>query len=80
MLDGHGINVGGVGKFVGAYVMGIMAGVCVVFCVVKILVWLRKWATETKMGWEGKFFAGRDLGCGDVELEARRFGDKPFGA
>lgn len=78
-INGDGFNVGGIGNQVGAYVMGIMAGVVITFCVVRGLVWLRKWGVETRSGKHGEFFAGRDLGCGDVELDARRGGDKPIG-
>lgn len=65
----------GKGKLVG-YVFGIAAGITVIFALVKGLMWVRKWATEKKMGRTGQFHAGRPMGHGDVELEAARMWEK----
>lgn len=54
------------------YVLGIAAGIVVIFLVVQGLVWLRKWATEKKLGREGRFHGGRAKAQGDAELEATR--------
>ncbi|KFY64234.1 hypothetical protein V496_03393 [Pseudogymnoascus sp. VKM F-4515 (FW-2607)] len=60
------------------YVLGIAAGIVVIFLVVQGLVWLRKWATEKKLGREGRFHGGRAKAQGDAELEAtRQWEDKP---
>ncbi|KAK0115658.1 hypothetical protein ONS95_000072 [Cadophora gregata] len=75
--EGKEENVGGVGKpAVVGYVFGIAVAICVIFCVVKGLTTLRKWLTETKMGRKGRFYAGRDMGYGDVELETQRVWEK----
>ncbi|OBT44842.1 hypothetical protein VE00_04979 [Pseudogymnoascus sp. WSF 3629] len=59
------------------YVLGIAAGIIVIFLLVQGAVWGRKWGTEGKMGWEGRFHGGRGKGQGDVELEvARQWEDK----
>ena len=65
----------GTGRLVG-YVFGITAGIIVIFLVTMGVAWLRKWATERRMGMTGKFHAGRSLGHGDVELEAQRVWEK----
>jgi hypothetical protein len=76
VLNAEGHNVGGVGGLVAAYVVGIAVGICVLFCVVKGLVWVRKWVTETKCGMMGKFYAGREIGQVEVELENQRVWEK----
>ncbi len=66
-------NLGGVGKgAVVGYVLGIAAAIIVIFCVSKGLQWVRKWATERKGGMKGRFYAGRGMGMGEVELETQR--------
>lgn len=75
-LDAQGENVGGVGKLVGAYCVGIAVGIILLFCVVKGLIWVRKWVTEKKMGKTGKFYGGREMGRGEVELETQRVWEK----
>lgn len=75
--QGREDNIGGVGKgAVVGYVFGIAAAICIIFCVVKGLATLRKWGTETKLGKKGKFYAGREMGFGDVELETQRVWEK----
>jgi hypothetical protein len=66
---------GGKGKVIG-YVFGILAAIIVIFCIVKLVIWGRKWLTEIKMGRTGKFHGGREMGHGDVELEAVRRWEK----
>lgn len=71
--NGKKTNIGGVGKgAVVGYVFGIAVAIILIFCLVKGLVWCRKWITEKKLGMSGKFFAGREMGAGDVELETQR--------
>jgi hypothetical protein len=65
----------GAGKTAG-YILGIAAGIIVVFLIVKGLMWIRKWLTEKKLGMTGKFYGGRSIGHGDVELEAVRMWEK----
>lgn len=74
----NGVNVGGVGSqgVVAGYVFGIAAGICILFCVSKGIATLRKWVTETKMDRKGKFYAGREMGMGEVELETQRVWEK----
>lgn len=61
---------------VAGYVFGIAAGIIIIFCIVKGLIWVRKWVTEKKMGKTGKFYAGRQMGQGEVELETSRAWEK----
>jgi hypothetical protein len=73
----NGVNEGGVGRGeVVGYVFGIAIGICLLFCLSKGIAWLRKWVTETKMDRKGKFYAGRDMGMGEVELETQRVWEK----
>lgn len=58
-------EVGGRG-LVAAYILGIAVGICIVFCVVWAVIKLRKWVTETKLGWDGKF--ARQRSSGDTEM------------
>ncbi|KAI9684082.1 MAG: hypothetical protein M1829_003352 [Trizodia sp. TS-e1964] len=44
-----------------AYIMGILGAVILIFCVVRGLVALRRWVTEVKCGYEGKFFERDEL-------------------
>lgn len=75
--DGETQNLGGVGKgAVAGYVLGIAAAIVVIFCAARGLTWLRKWLTETKMERRGKFYAGREMGNGEVELETQRVWEK----
>jgi hypothetical protein len=75
-----GKNIGGVGQGeVVGYVLGIAVGICILFCVSKGIATLRKWVTETKMDRRGKFYAGREMGIGEVELETQRVWEKPAG-
>ena len=77
VVNGVKKNLGGVGKGgVVGYVFGIAAAIVVIFCVSKGLQWLRKWATEKKGGMKGKFYAGRRMGNGEVELETVRVWEK----
>ncbi|EHK96937.1 hypothetical protein M7I_7337 [Glarea lozoyensis 74030] len=46
--------------------------IIIIFCIAKCLVWLRKFITEKKLGREGKFYQGRRMGQGEVELETVR--------
>ena len=74
----NGENIGGWGKGgVTGVCFGIALGIVVIFCVVKGVAALRKWTTEKKMGKTGKFFAGRQMGAGEVELETQRVWEKP---
>ncbi|KAI0452846.1 hypothetical protein F5B21DRAFT_481924 [Xylaria acuta] len=41
------------GSLVAAYVFGIAIGICVLFAVVQGLIWLRRWITEDKLGYDG---------------------------
>ena len=76
-VDGEEENIGGVGKgAVVGYVFGIAAAICIIFGVVKGLTALRKWVTETKMERKGRFYAGREMGYGDVELQTQRVWEK----
>jgi hypothetical protein len=73
-------NIGGVGKgTVVGYCFGIAVGIIVIFCLSKGLVALRKWITEKKLGMTGKFYGGREMGSGEVELETQRVWEKPAG-
>jgi hypothetical protein len=73
----NGVNVGGVGKGeVVGYVFGIAVGICLLFCLTKGIASLRKWLTETKLQKNGKFYAGRDMRIGEVELETTRMWEK----
>ncbi|KAE8450600.1 hypothetical protein EG329_005944 [Mollisiaceae sp. DMI_Dod_QoI] len=75
--NGEKTNIGGVGKgAVVGYVFGIAVAIILIFCLSKLLVWGRKWLTEKKLGMKGKFYAGREMGMGDVELEAQRVWEK----
>lgn len=47
-------EVGGRG-LVAAYVFGIAAGIVIIFCIVWLLIWARRWLTESKLGLDGKF-------------------------
>jgi hypothetical protein len=76
-VEVNGDNVGGVGKgAVVGYVFGIAAAIIIIFCLVKGVAWGRKWVTEKKMGREGKFYKGRRMGQGEVELETVRVWEK----
>jgi hypothetical protein len=69
----NGSNIGGVGKgAVVGYVFGIAVAIIVIFCVVKGVAWGRKWVSEKKLGREGRFYKGRRMGQGEVELERVR--------
>ncbi|CZS98825.1 uncharacterized protein RAG0_07383 [Rhynchosporium agropyri] len=75
--DGKEKNVGGVGKgAVVGYCFGIAIAIIIIFAVVKGLTTLRKWVTEKKMERKGRFYAGREMGYGDVELETQRVWEK----
>lgn len=65
----------GKGKVIG-YCFGIAIAIVVIFSIVKGLAFLRKWLTEKKFGKTGKFYGGRNLGQGEVELEAQRVWEK----
>ncbi|CAG8978590.1 hypothetical protein HYALB_00011740 [Hymenoscyphus albidus] len=76
-LNAQGRNVGGVGKVgVVGYVLGIAVAILVIFCISKGVAWVRKWASEKKLGMTGKFYGGRDGRQGEVELEAVRIWEK----
>jgi hypothetical protein len=75
--DASGKNIGGVGKgTVVGYVFGIAVAIIIIFSLIKGLVWIRKWITEKKLGREGKFYQGRSMGQGEVELETMRIWEK----
>lgn len=77
IVDGEPTHGGGFGKAgVAGTVIGIAAGICVLFAIVKGVAWVRKWATEKKLDQRGKFYAGRDMGMGEVELETQRVWEK----
>lgn len=57
---------GGAG-LIAAYVFGIAVGCAVVFALVQGLLWVRWWATETKLGKTGKF-AHADRQAVDIEM------------
>ncbi|EKD18137.1 uncharacterized protein L3040_007684 [Drepanopeziza brunnea f. sp. 'multigermtubi'] len=80
-LPGGGTeNIGGVGAAaVVAYGIGIAVAILVIFCASRMLIQLRLWVTETKMGKRGVFCVGRGQPGGDVELETSRpwEADKP---
>ena len=63
------------GRVVG-YVFGIAAAIIVIFCLVKGILWFRKWVTERKWGRTGRFYKGRQMGNGEVELETQRVWEK----
>ncbi|KAI0547837.1 hypothetical protein F4679DRAFT_552879 [Xylaria curta] len=48
------------GSLVAAYVFGIAIGICILFAVVQGLIWVRRWATEEKLGWDGVFAQQRE--------------------
>lgn len=76
-LEVNGKNVGGWGKGgVVGVVFGIAAAIIIIFCLAKGLTKARKWATEKKMGKTGEFYASRDMGVGEVELETQRVWEK----
>ncbi|KAL7620675.1 hypothetical protein AAE478_009670 [Parahypoxylon ruwenzoriense] len=50
------------GPLVAAYVFGIGAAALVVFAVVRALLWFRRWLTEDKLGFRGRFAAPRSRG------------------
>jgi hypothetical protein len=77
VTNGVKTNRGGVGKgAVVGYVFGIAAAIILIFCVSKGLQTLRKWGAEKKAGMNGKFYAGRRMGSGEVELETVRVWEK----
>lgn len=43
------------GSLVAAYVFGIAVGICILFALVQGLIWLRRWITEEKLGFDGVF-------------------------
>ncbi|KAL8951969.1 MAG: hypothetical protein Q9222_002092 [Ikaeria aurantiellina] len=43
----------GSGKLAG-YILGILAAACVIFGIVWVIIWARRWLTETKLGMHGK--------------------------
>jgi hypothetical protein len=72
-----GENIGGWGTTgVVGVCFGIAAGIIVVFLLSKGAAHLRKWLTEKKLGKTGKFYAGRRMGMGEVELETQRVWEK----
>ena len=76
-VAGKTTHSGGYGKAgVAGAVIGIAVGICVLFAIVKGLAWVRKWTTEKKLDKRGKFYAGRDMGIGEVELETQRVWEK----
>ncbi|KAH8597550.1 hypothetical protein B0O99DRAFT_650909 [Bisporella sp. PMI_857] len=79
ILDSNGDNIGGVGVYCAAYILGIAIGICILFILVKYLITLRKWVTEKKMERLGKFYGGRKMGQGDTELEEIRAWEKQPG-
>lgn len=79
-VNGVRTNEGGVGKgAVVGYVFGIAVAIVLIFCVSKGLQWVRKWGAEKKGGMQGKFFGGRRMGRGEVELEVQRVWEKGAG-
>ncbi|KAI1434115.1 hypothetical protein GGR50DRAFT_664177 [Xylaria sp. CBS 124048] len=48
------------GNLVAAYVFGIAIGICVLFLFTRYFIWVRKWVTETKMGYRGVYAVGDD--------------------
>lgn len=71
-LDNDGKNIGGIGVYSAAYIVGIAVGIVVLFGVSKGLISLRKWAIEKKGGMMGKFYGGRALGHGEADLEEQK--------
>ncbi|KAH6663211.1 hypothetical protein B0J14DRAFT_495113 [Halenospora varia] len=77
VVNAAGHNIGGVGKgAVVGYVFGIAAAIIIIFSLVKGVAWVRKWVTEKKMGRQGVFHGGRQMGNGEVELETLRNWEK----
>ncbi|KAG9249263.1 hypothetical protein BJ878DRAFT_484541 [Calycina marina] len=72
LLNAAGENIGGIGVWAAAYICGIAIGIVVLFCVSKGLIHLRKWATETKGGIQGKLNEGRALGSEEMDLQEPR--------
>jgi hypothetical protein len=67
-LDRGEDGPGGPGM-VAAYCVGVLVGSLIMFCVAKAVIWLRKWVTERKFHWHGKFTSrGRSA---DVEVAAK---------
>jgi len=79
VLDSAGKNIGGIGVYSAAYIVGIAVGIVILFCISKGLILLRKWVTEKKAGMTGKFYGGRAMGHGETELEMQRQWEKPPG-
>jgi hypothetical protein len=76
-LNPNPSSEGGVGKTgVVGYVFGIAVGIILIFCISKGLQWIRRWATETRLGMMGKFHAGRDMEHEGIELETQRGWEK----
>ena len=79
VLNSEGKNIGGMGVYSAAYIVGIAIGIIILFCVAKGLIILRKWLTEKKAGMTGKFYGGRAMGHGEAELEMQRQWEKQPG-
>jgi hypothetical protein len=60
---------------VAAYIFGILAGIIIIFCLAWLLIWLRRWITESKLGMDGKFGTGRPSERHD-DVEMNTFGAK----
>ncbi len=76
-LNPNPSSEGGVGKAgVVGYVFGIAAGIIIIFSISKGLQWVRKWATESKAGMKGKFYAGRSMVHGGIEMETQSVWEK----
>lgn len=52
-----------------AYIFGILAAACVIFGVVWVLIWLRRYLTETVAHQEGKYFRGRTGSYEEQDVE-----------
>lgn len=56
---------GGSGRLAG-YILGILAAACVIFGIVWLIIWIRRWLTESKLGMHGKF--AKTSGVEDEEM------------
>lgn len=50
---------------VAGYVFGILAAIIVIYGIVWCLIWIRRWATEEKMGFKGKFAKAQRINRSD---------------
>jgi hypothetical protein len=67
---------GGHSGRVAVYVVILGVAIVIIWTIVRLVIWTRKWVTETKMQKKGKFYNGRNISQGEVELEAVQVWEK----